>query len=149
MKKLITMIVLVFGITMTTQAQKKDMDQLTVAQKTALKVKKMTLKLDLTDNQIKQVTPIIRKKVEERTKMHEKRKALKESGKKPTADERYEMQNKKLDKKIAFKKEMKNILNDEQYVKFEKMAKHKGKKGKKGKGKNNGECNKKSCDQKS
>jgi len=143
------MIVLVFGITITTQAQKKEKDHLTTAQRTELKVKKMALKLDLTDSQIKQVTPIIRKKVEERAKMHEKRKAFKESGKKPTADERYEMQNKRLDKQIAFKKEMKTILNDEQYKKFEKMADQKGKRGKKGgKGKKDGECDKKSCDQK-
>lgn len=146
MKKIITIIVLVLGITLTTQAQKKNKDHrddLTVAQKTELQVKKMTLKLDLTDGQIKQVTPIIRKQVEERTAMHKKRKASKEDDKKPTADERYEKTNKALDKKIAFKKKMKQILNEEQYKKFEKTFNRKGKKGKKGnKGKKHSKSNK-------
>jgi len=153
MKKFITMIVLALGVTISTQAQKKnkeDKTPLTVAQKTTLAVKKMTLKLDLTDKQIKQVTPLIQKQVAERKAMHDARKALKESGKKPSADERFEHANKKLDSKIAFKSKMKQILNEEQFAKFEKMAAHKrGKHGKKGKkGMKDGECAKTSCEEK-
>lgn len=147
------MIVLALGITLTTQAQinnHNDKEQLSTEQQTTLKVKKMILKLDLTDTQANQVTPLIRKKVEERAQMRKKHKALKDSDKKPTADERFEKANHKLDKKIAFKKEMKQILNKEQFEKFEKMAhQRKAKHGKKGmKAKKGNECDKASCDQK-
>lgn len=156
MKKFITMIVLALGITLTTQAQQKGKDQkeqFTPEQKTTLKVKKMTLKLDLTDNQVKQVTPIVRKQVEAHNKMREQRKGAKKGDHKMTADERFAKANKKLDRQIAVKKEMKKILNEEQYKKFEKMAQRKqGKKGKKEKkeqkGQKNSECNKKSCEHK-
>lgn len=154
MKKLITILVLALGISINTQAQKKDRgdhkDNLTPKQKTELAVKKMTLKLDLTDSQVSQIKPLLEKRTEERVKMHEKRKASKEANKELTADQRYDIKNKKLDEKIAFKKRMKQILNEEQYKKFEKMASHrKGKHGKKGKkGKKDGECDKASCDHK-
>lgn len=138
MKKIITMIVLVIGIAFTTQAQKKDRgnkkDDFTPKQKTELAVKKMTLKLDLTDNQISQIKPLLRKQITERSEMHKKRKASKEKDTKLSSDERYAMAIKKLDKQIAFKKKMKSILNEKQYERFEKMAaRKKGKKGMKGK----------------
>lgn len=158
MKKLIAIIVLVLGITGTTQAQKNNKnhknDDFTIEQKTELAVKKMTLGLDLTDSQIQQVTPLLRKKIEKNTKMRAKRKAAKEASgdttaKKLNADKRFEVATKKLDGKIAFKKEMKSILNQAQYEKFEKMAAHKkGKRGQKGKAGNHKNCDKKSCNQK-
>jgi hypothetical protein len=61
----------------------------------------------------------------------ESRKKNKEADRKPSADEIYAMKSKQLDNRIAFKNEMKNILNKDQFEKFEKMAKRR-----KGKGKN-------------
>jgi protein CpxP len=140
MKKLITMIVLALGVTFTSQAQKKErkrMEKLSVEQQTELAVKKMTLHLDLTDKQQAQIKPLIAQKMEERKKMHEQRKAFKESGKELTADERFELKSKMLDKQIAQKAEMKRILNEEQFEKYEKMQKRRKhafkKRGKKGK----------------
>lgn len=137
MKKVLAVLVLALGLTATTQAQKGkkgDFEKLTVEQKTALAVKKMTLKLDLTPSQANKITPLLAEKIAERKAMHEKRKALKKSDKKPTANERYAMQSARLDKQIAFKNDMKRILTEKQYEKFEKMATrkmHKMKKGKK------------------
>lgn len=152
MKKIITVLVLALGFATTTQAQKNQKDQFTVAQKTELKVKKMILHLDLTNSQVKKITPLVKKQIENREIMREKRRSAKENNKKLTADERYEMANKNLDEKIATKKRMKQILSEEQFKKFEKMANHKGKKGKKGKkggkGKKDRECNKNSSSQK-
>ncbi|WP_428740728.1 hypothetical protein [Tenacibaculum sp.] len=125
MKKLLTVLVLMVGFTVTTQAQrdhKGKHDQLTVEQQTDLAVKKMTLKLDLTASQQNQLRPLITKQVVERREMRAKRKAMKESGNKPTTEERYAMKNKILDKQIAYKAEMKRILNKEQYGRFEKMT---------------------------
>ena len=125
MKKLLTVLVLAVGFTVTTQAQKGDKgkrEQLTVEQQTELEVKKMTLKLDLTEAQQNQIKPLIAKKVAERKEMWTKRKAMKESDSKPSSEERYAMKTKMLDKQIAYKTEMKRILNEQQYERFEKMA---------------------------
>ncbi|WP_420551481.1 hypothetical protein [Tenacibaculum aiptasiae] len=137
MKKLIALFVLAVGFTLTTQAQKGkkgDFEKLTVEQQTELAVKKMTLKLDLTPAQQRKIKPLLAEKIAKRKAMHEKRKAMKESGKerkKLTADERFAKKSAMLDAQIAFKADMKRILNEKQYERFEKMAtkmKHKAKK---------------------
>ena len=78
--------------------------------------------------------------------MMEARKAKKEAGtaEKPSKEERLEMMNAMLDHKIAEKAEMKKILNDDQYAKWEKENTNRdgkrrgGKKGdRKGKDKKN------------
>ena len=128
MKKIIALLVLAIGFTLTSQAQKGkrgDFEKLTVAQQTELAVKKMTLKLDLTTAQQRRVKPLLAEKIAKRKTMHEKRKAMKESGKKReklSADERFAKKSKMLDTQIAFKADMKRILNEKQYERFEKMA---------------------------
>ncbi|WP_299009455.1 hypothetical protein [uncultured Tenacibaculum sp.] len=134
MKKLLTVLVLTVGFTVTTQAQRGDKgkrEQLSVEQQTELEVKKMTLKLDLTEAQQNQIKPLIAKKVADRKKIWAKRKAMKQSGKKATTDERYAMKSKMLDKQIAHKAEMKRILNEQQYERYEKMTARKMKRHKK------------------
>lgn len=134
MKKVVAVLILALGFVITTQAQKNkraDFEKLTPEQQTELAVKKMTLKLDLTQNQAEQIKPLLEKQLSNRKAMHEKRKAMKKNGKKPTADERYAMKSTKLDKMIAFKAEMKRILNEKQYERFEKIAAKKMHKAKK------------------
>ena len=126
MKKLVTILTLVFAFTLTTQAQKKRGDKqskLTAEQHATLAVKKMTLALDLTEKQQKQIKPIIMAKMADRKAAMEKRKAARKNKKKPTADEMFAMKNKQLDNEILMKSKMKNILNKEQFEKFEKMQK--------------------------
>ncbi|KGL61857.1 hypothetical protein [Polaribacter sp. Hel1_85] len=147
MKKLVSILVLVFAVTFTTQAQKKRGERdskLTAEQHTTLVVKKMTLALDLSDKQQKQIKPLIMAKMAERKASMEKRKAARADKKRPTADEMYAMQTKRLDSQILMKKRMKDILNKEQFAKFEKMQKGKKRmamkkmKGKKGAKNNKG-----------
>lgn len=136
MKNIIAVLVLAVGFTLTTQAQKgkrNNSEKLTVEQQTELAIKKMTLKLDLTTSQQSQIKPLLAQKIEKRKAMHEKRKAMKESNKKReklSANERFEKKNQMLDNKIAFKADMKRILNKEQYEKFEKISARKMHKGK-------------------
>lgn len=136
MKKIASILVLVFAFSITTQAQKREKKQehekLSVNQQATLVVKKMALELDLSETQQQKLSPIISKQIEEKKAGFEKMKAARKSDKKPTADERYAFANARLDKQIAFKKDMKNILNKEQFEKFEKMKKsRKDKMGKK------------------
>tara|TARA_R110002072_G_C7876146_1_gene527623 strand:- start:10 stop:456 length:447 start_codon:yes stop_codon:yes gene_type:complete len=136
MKKLASILVLVFAFTITTQAQKKgkkdrNNPKFTIEQRTELAVKKMTLALDLTEKQQSQITPFIKAQATARKAAMESMKKNKEADKKPSADEIYAMKSKQLDNQIAFKSEMKNILTKEQFEKFEKIAKMRKAKGKK------------------
>ena len=100
----------------------------------ANKTKKMTLFLDLNESQQAKVQKINLENATKRKAMMAERKARKESGeaKKPTPEERLKRENARLDYKIAMKAKMKNILNDEQYAKWEKSLMRKAKKGKEG-----------------
>lgn len=134
MKKIASILVLVFAFTLTTQGQKKRKDkrpQLSIEQHTELAVKKMTLALDLSNAQQSKIKPLIKAQAEEKKAAMQKRKEARENKKKPTADEMFAMKSKLLDGQIAFKKGMKNILNKEQFEKFEKMTKRRMQKGKK------------------
>ena len=145
MKKVVSILVLVlvFAFTLTTQAQKKERKErkerterrekikLSTEQQVDLAVKKMTLKLDLTEKQQREIKPLIAAKVKGRKAAMEKRKEFKKAGKKPTSDELYAVKSKMLDNQIAAKNKMKNILNKEQFEKFEKMNRGRKMKGKK------------------
>jgi hypothetical protein len=126
MKKLASILVLVFAFTLTTQAQKKRTNErvkLSIEQQTNLAVKKMTLDLDLSKKQQNDIRPLISEQIAERKNVMEKRKTAKKENKKPTADQIYAMKSKMLDNKIAMKNKMKTLLNKEQFAKFEKTQK--------------------------
>lgn len=101
-----------------------------------LKSKKLTLKLDLTEAQQKKVRTVLFNEAKANESLRSKHKATKDEKKeKPSQEEFMQMQNARLDQQIAFKREMKTILNAEQYAKFEKMKprgnKKRGQHGKK------------------
>ncbi len=127
MRKIASVLILVFAFTLSSQAQKKgrrvQKDPMTVEQQTTLAIKKMTLALDLTDAQQRKIKPLLKKQIQERRDQFEKMKKLREEKKQLESKERFERMNQALDKKIAMKKEMKSILNNEQFEKFEKMSK--------------------------
>lgn len=125
MKKLIFTLALITsfslaGISQEKQLEKKEAtEKLSPEQRNALQLKEMTLNLDLTPSQQKEIAPII---AEQSTKMEAKRsemKAIKEAKKPLTANEKFEMKNKSLDSQIETKAKMKKILNSEQMEKWE------------------------------
>ena len=129
MRKLVLAVILMIG--MGTMAQKPHygkrdrghMDNMDPEQTATLQTKRMTLALDLTDAQQKQVQSINLENAAKRTEKMKEIKAKKESGelKGPTQQERYNMQLAMLDHQIAQKNRMKKILDKEQYAKWEKM----------------------------
>lgn len=134
MRKIASILVLVFAFTFTAQAQKKRKDKrpnFSVEQRTELAVKKMTLDLDLSEKQQNEIKPLLMAQAAERKAAMEKRKALRDEDKKPSADELFAMKSQQLEAKIEFKNKMKDILKAEQFEKFEKMAKNRKQKGKK------------------
>lgn len=125
MKKLLMIAMAVFAFQMTTaQAEEKGrkaMD-LTPEEMATLKTKKMTLYLDLNKSQQDDIYKVNLENAKLRKAHMAERKAKKETGEasKPSKEERVAMMNKMLDHKIAVKAKMKDILNDEQYEKWEK-----------------------------
>ena len=92
--------------------------------------KQMTLRLDLTDQQQQQVETVLTAHLK---KGKAKREALKASDKKPTQEERKQLRLDRMDAQIALKREMKSILNDEQYKRYERSLEKRKNKGSKGK----------------
>jgi protein CpxP len=128
MKKIASILILVFAFIVTVQAQKKGKhnergSKLTVEQYSNLAIKKMTLALDLSEKQQSQIKPLINAQAASRKAAMESRKENRSKKQRPTGDEIYEMKSKQLDHKIAFKNKMKDILDKEQFEKFEKMKK--------------------------
>lgn len=139
MKKLILIAIAFIGLQATAQQRqegpnnregRQKMMNLSAEDMATLQTKKMTLHLDLNESQQAEIQKINLENATKRKAMMEERKARKENGelKRPTDDERLEMMNARLDYKIAMKAKMKNILDDEQYAKWERAQARKGKK---------------------
>ncbi|CAM1343891.1 hypothetical protein [Tenacibaculum amylolyticum] len=122
MKKILLFILTVGFITSGIAQKKRKGPDFSVDQKTELALKKMTLRLDLSERQQKKIRPLLAERFTNRTKKMQERKANKGERKKLTTDELYERQIVNLDRKIAFKANMREILNGKQYERFEKNA---------------------------
>ncbi len=123
MKKIILMTFLMAGMTIMAQPrnnrhQRNGMDQFTLEQRSELQVKKLTLELDLTESQQKEIKAFIADKNSKMEAHRTAMKAMKEKGTKPTSDERFAMKSKMLDEQIAAKKRMQKILNEKQFEKW-------------------------------
>lgn len=140
MKRAIVAMVLLISVAGMAQRGERGGQDLTAEQIATLHTKKMTLALDLSADQQAQIQALNLENAKMKLAKKEERKVAKDDGqrKKPTAEERFAMQNQRLDAQIPQKAEMKKILSAEQYSKWEKMAHHKGRhgkrKGKKGEG---------------
>ena len=85
-----------------------------------LQTKKMTLHLDLTESQQKQIEKLHLENAKERqSRMEERQTKMKE--------DRLSMMNERLDRQIEMKAKMKKILNPEQFEKWETMQTRKQK----------------------
>lgn len=127
MKKVL--IAALFLIGMTSFAQEKkvrteraQMDQMTMEQKNQLRLKKMTLDLDLSTSQQKEVEKILaeqgRKKEAKIIARQNSQGAMK---KKQNFEERFVRKNKILEEQIARKGKMQKILSSKQFDKWESL----------------------------
>ena len=129
MKNIASILVIVLAFSFTTQAQGKR-NQLSATQQANLKVKRITLALDLSNQQQSLIRPLLMAQITEKEALMRERKETRKAKRKPTADEIYAKKSKVLDDKIAMKNSMKKILNETQFKKFEKMRKSRKMKGK-------------------
>lgn len=129
MKKLIIVALLMTGMASFAQekpmAKREKMEQLTPEQRNELRLKKMTLDLGLNASQQKDMAKIIAEQSAKIEAAKAERKAKADKNQKLTADERFAMQSKMLDEKIATKEKVKKILTAEQFEKWEKMSERK------------------------
>ena len=144
MKKLLIVALALFALQVTAQEKKENRKELRQekmesfknmdpAEMAKIQTKKMTLTLDLTQEQQNKVEKLNIENAKLRKAGMEKRMALKDADKKPSQDERLKMTNEKLDHQIATKRKMKKILTEAQYEKYSKMSQRKQMKGKRGK----------------
>ena len=127
MVRIVSLLALFIYFSLTTNAQNKQLfknkKRLTTEQLTKLKVKKMTLELELSEVQQKKLTPVITKQISERKIEADRMRESKNEVKNIDVSNRYEMANKFLDRKIMFQKKMRSILTEEQYKKFKSLEK--------------------------
>ena len=103
------------------------MKNMSPEQVATLETKKMTLALDLTEKQQQEIQAIhIEKAADRQSRMEER----KNRDAKPDNDERFELINDRLDRQIAMKDQMRDILTKDQFEKWEtlKMKKSRGEK---------------------
>lgn len=121
MKNLVlaTMATVAFIFSGIAQEREPKGEKMSVEQRNQLQLKKMTMDLDLTPAQQKEIAPIILEQSSKREAKMAEMKANKESKKQLTADEKFQMKSKMLDQQIEHKAKMKKILNKEQFDKWE------------------------------
>ncbi|RMB62925.1 hypothetical protein EAX61_04955 [Dokdonia sinensis] len=131
MKNVMIAIMLLVTVAMTAQrnrGQNERLSEMSVEEKATLATKKATLALALDDAQSKKMYPIILAQI---TKRENFRKSRKDETEKPSKEDRIKMGNERLDEKIAMQRQVKAILNDEQFQKWQKhMLRNKRDRGK-------------------
>ncbi len=103
--------------------QMHQQDDFTPEQRATLKAKKLTLALELSDKQQKELEKLFSEEGKMMQKHHQKMKADKEAGKEVNP---YDLMNQHMDLKIDHQRRIKNILTEDQYTKWSKMNRHHG-----------------------
>lgn len=104
------------------KARMEQMKDFSAEQIATLKTKKTTLALDLTKAQQDKMYVLYLEEATDRKKHQAQREANKMNEKsKTSSEERFDRMNSNLDKKIAHKNQVKSILSDEQYKKWESL----------------------------
>ena len=124
MKTWILALMMTVGLSATAQHRGDRQEPLKPEQKAELQSKKIRLALDLNEKQQKDIQKLFTERNKKTADFQAEAKANREVGKKPTANERFEMKNRMLDGKIAMKEEMKKILTADQFEKWEKLREH-------------------------
>jgi hypothetical protein len=118
MKNFLLTVLALIGFSGLAQEHVMAQDKMSLEQRTELRVKQITLDLDLNEKQQKELKTLLladaQKKEARRIDLRENKDKRKEL----TADERFKMKNEALEDQIAFRKEIKKILTPEQMEKW-------------------------------
>ncbi|NMH26714.1 hypothetical protein [Flavobacterium silvaticum] len=125
MKPVIATLILLVNMAAFAQPENRHHDkkhpELTLEQKKSLRLKKLTLDLDLSNSQQKDMALLIDEQMTSGKAMMDEMKAKRESGQKPTADEIYAHKSQMLDQRIAINEKAKKILDKNQYETWKRL----------------------------
>lgn len=122
MKKVLVIVVLFVGCSAMAQKKrphhprKQLLESLDAEQIATLRTKKMTLALDLNQEQFEEVLQLNIAEVAFHKEKRETRKAAKDDAKPSSAVDRFNMANARLDRQIAMQQQLKDILTNDQYA---------------------------------
>lgn len=122
MKKLVglTVVIMLFSLTISAQGQRQQKRaDFTPEQRASLQTKKLALRLDLNEKQQKEIEKIMLKSAEERQTFRTENRKNKQDGTGLTSDERFDRANMRLERQEVRKAEMKKILTEDQFEKWE------------------------------
>lgn len=100
----------------------------TPEQRAEVETKKLTLALDLSQAQQEQILAVQLESAKLRAQNRVARKAKRDAEERPSSEERFAIQNERLDAQIAYQSKMKQILTENQYKKWRTMKDRKGSK---------------------
>ena len=104
------------------KAQRQMLSDLAPEERATLKTKKMTLALDLTAKQQRGVQALNEEEARWKQEMMETRKESRESSEtRSSAEERYKRQNQVLDQQIAYQQQLRELLDEDQYLRWKKI----------------------------
>lgn len=133
MKKIASIILLVFAFTFTVQAQKK-----VGKDKVEKLIRKMTTELNLSSNQQEKLKPLLVEQAADRKLMKQKRDEFKKTGEKITKEDKKKMKVERVAKEKLMTSKVENILDKNQFEKYKVLQeKMKSKMKKKKKNKKN------------
>lgn len=127
MKKIIIILLVTFSLGMYAQKEKSRqhyVKDFSAEQQAVLKTKKMALELDLNETQQNQILELNKKWAAEREKNMAAHKDIKPE--EMSSTDRFNMMNAKLDTQLAHQKQIKKILNSEQYENWKESIKRRG-----------------------
>ena len=118
MKKILSILLLgftVFAFAQNGSGEMKKRNQFTPEQQAILKTKQMVLQLDLNKLQESQLLSLNEKRADNKQKLMESHRAMKQGDQQLSSDEKFNMKNNMLDAQIKYQTEIKKILDDEQF----------------------------------
>ena len=122
MKKIILTFTIILGLSLNSYAQKQkkahEKSEFTIEQQTIIAVKKLTISLDLTQDQQEKIRPLLLVAITQKKEIMEQKKKNIANQKEISNKKLYENLVKRLDQEIAFHAAVKKVLNKEQYLQW-------------------------------
>lgn len=119
---LITVLFISISVFAQQQNRRGTAPDFTPEQQAEIQTKKLTLALELNENQIAKVQTLELEIAKERKATRELRQSKRQAGERPSDEELFEMKSVRLDRQTAHQNKMKNILTKEQYATWKDMC---------------------------
>ena len=123
MRTFVTLFILTLSFQFSQAQENPTQDHLSPEQRTELHLKKISMELDLSDNQQKELAKILAEESKEREAHRQEKAQFEKEGKKLSAEERFKKRSAMLDKQKVHRDKMKKLLTEKQFAKWEDLRK--------------------------